>query len=210
MISNYEHVPKLHECSFLATEIEPYTRHTLDKTSFQSSVKKKTNQLVFIYLVTQNHLYSKNLQQTPTILCFYCKDLYPRIPEHQDFLFYEFPTNFYWISKFTARNYKEVLRALFNWVTVYSNNPLGFLEFQTWSPWPQGRTGEREAREVKWARANLLMGSKWKIGGWMVLVDVEQGAAAEGARRRGGSSRGLATRGGGLASLNLVKLSEGL
>jgi len=23
MISNYEHVPKLHECSFLATENEP-------------------------------------------------------------------------------------------------------------------------------------------------------------------------------------------
>ena len=93
MISNYEHVPKLHECSFLATENEPYTRHTLDKTSFQSSVKKKTNQLVFIYLVTQNHLYSKNLQQTPTILWFYCIDIFKRIPKHQDLLFYEFSTN---------------------------------------------------------------------------------------------------------------------
>mgnify|MGYP007010742099 CR=1 FL=1 len=44
----------------------------------------------------------------------------------------------------------------------------------------------------------------------MVLVDVEQGAAAEGARRRGGSSRGLATRGGGLASLELGRARLGM
>jgi hypothetical protein len=34
----------------------------------QSLVKKKIKQLVFIYLVTQNHLYSKILQQTPSLL----------------------------------------------------------------------------------------------------------------------------------------------
>jgi len=44
----------------------------------------------------------------------------------------------------------------------------------------------------------------------MVLVDVEQGAAAEGARRRGGSSRGLATRGGELASLELGEALRGV
>ena len=138
MISNYEHVPKLHECSFLATENEPYTRHTLDKTSFQSSVKKKTNQLVFIYLVTQNHLYSKNLQQTPSLLWFYCKELPLRIPKHPSLHFSEFPTIFYGISKFTAKITKESLVALFIWVTVYSHNPLGFLFFP---PEVHGRRG---------------------------------------------------------------------
>ena len=78
---------------------------------------------------------------------------------------------------------------LFICVTAYSNNPLGFLFFQPEVPGSRGRrTGKgagrnpamwvaggegKEAREVKWARANLLMGSKRKIGGWMVLVDVE-------------------------------------
>ena len=37
-------------------------------TWLQAIVKKKIKQLVFIYLVTQNHLYSKNLQQTPSLL----------------------------------------------------------------------------------------------------------------------------------------------
>ena len=83
-----------------------------------------------MHLATQINLYSKNFQQKPNILRFYCIELYTRIPEHQDLLFYEFPTNLYWISKFTSKNYKEVLRALFNWVYGYSNNPLGFLEFK--------------------------------------------------------------------------------
>ena len=106
-----------------------------------------------MYLVTQINMYNKNLQQTHSLLWLYCIELCTRIPKHQDLLFYEFPMNwfriskfaanyykqvpagtipmsFYWISKFTARNYKEVLRALFNWVYGYSNNPLGFLEFK--------------------------------------------------------------------------------
>ena len=58
----------------------------------QSTVKEKIKQLVFIYLVIQNHLHSKNLQQTPTILWFYCKDIYTRIPKHPSLHFSEFPT----------------------------------------------------------------------------------------------------------------------
>ena len=81
--------------------------------SFQASDKKKTKPLVFIYLVTQNHLHSKNLQQTPTILWFYCIELYTRIPKHPSLHFSEFAMIFYGISKIPARNYKEVLIALF-------------------------------------------------------------------------------------------------
>jgi hypothetical protein len=72
------------------------------KTSFQALDKKKTKHLVFIYLVTQNHLYIKNLQLKPNILWFYCIELFKRIPKHQDFLLYEFSTNWYRISKFAA------------------------------------------------------------------------------------------------------------
>ena len=68
------------------------------KTSFQALNKKKTKHLVFIYLVTQNHLYSKNFQQMPNILWFYCIDLNTRIPKHQSLYFSEFPMNFYGIS----------------------------------------------------------------------------------------------------------------
>ena len=64
-------------------------------TSFQASDKKKIKELVFIYLVTQIKIYSKNLQQNPNILWFYCIELFKRIPKHQDLLFYEFPMNLY-------------------------------------------------------------------------------------------------------------------
>ena len=73
------------------------------KTWLQSSVKKKIKHLVFIYLVTQNNLYSKNLQQTYTIFWFYCKELLSRIPKHSSLHFSKFPTIFYGISKFTAK-----------------------------------------------------------------------------------------------------------
>ena len=62
-------------------------------TRFQASDKKKIKEQVFIYLVTQNKIYSKNLQLKPNILWFYCIDLFKRIPKHQDLLFYEFFTN---------------------------------------------------------------------------------------------------------------------
>ena len=61
--------------------------------SFQASDKKKIKQLVFINLVTQIKIYSKNLQLKPNILWFYCIELFKRIPKHQDLLIYEFSTN---------------------------------------------------------------------------------------------------------------------
>ena len=65
-------------------EILVLQEQTTIKSSLQdmaiSSDKKKIKHLVFIYLVTQYHLYNKNLQPTPTILWFYCKEPYTRIP----------------------------------------------------------------------------------------------------------------------------------
>ena len=109
--------------------------------SFQASDKKKTKHLVFIYLVTQNHLYSKNLQLKPNILWFYCIELFKRIPKHQDLLFYEFSMNWSRISKFTEKYYKAVPKALLQWVWAYSNNPLGFCFFHPEVPGP-GQRGE--------------------------------------------------------------------
>ena len=62
-------------------------------TSFQASDRKKIKEQVFIDLVTQNKNYSKNLQLKPSILWFYCIDLFKRIPKHQDLLIYEFSMN---------------------------------------------------------------------------------------------------------------------
>ena len=109
-----------------------------------------------MYLVTQNNLYNKNLQQTPSLLCFYCKELLSRIPEQLDLLIYEFSTNFYWISKFTAKITKESLEILFICVYGYSNNPLGFRFFSTRGPWldqnrgraPAGLAGRFPAAQV--------------------------------------------------------------
>ena len=98
--------------------------------SFQASDKKKTKHLVFIYLVTQNHLYSKNLKLKPNILWFYCIELFKRIPKHQDLLIYEFSTNWYWISKITEKHCKPVPKTLLQWVTDIADNPLGFLKFK--------------------------------------------------------------------------------
>ena len=91
--------------------------------------------------MTQNNLYSKNLQQTPTILWFYCIDLFKSILKHQDLLFYKFSMNWYWISKFTTNHNKQVPIALFKCVTDYSKNTLGFLFFQPEVPGP-GQRGE--------------------------------------------------------------------
>ena len=62
-------------------------------TSFLASDKKKIKEQVFIYLVTQNKIYSKNLQLKPNILWFYCIELFKRFPKHPDLIFYEFSTN---------------------------------------------------------------------------------------------------------------------
>ena len=110
-------------------------------TSFQASDKKKIKEQIFIYLVTQIKIYSKNLQLKPNILWFYCIDLFKRIPKHQDLLFYEFSTNWYWISKFTEKHYKQVPKALLQWVWAYSNNPLGFCFFHPEVPGPGQRDG---------------------------------------------------------------------
>jgi len=82
-----------------------------------------------MYLVTQNSLYSKNLQPTPTILWFYCKELYTRIPKHQDLLFYEFPTIFYGISNFTAKITKESLEHYSHESRPIQITPWVFLSF---------------------------------------------------------------------------------
>ena len=99
-------------------------------TSFQASDKKKIKEQVFIYLVTQIKIYSKNLQLKPNIKWFYCIELFKRIPKHQDLLFYEFSTNWYWISKITANYYKQTPIALFPWVTDIADSPLGFFKFK--------------------------------------------------------------------------------
>ena len=100
------------------------------KTNFKSSDKKKIKEQVFIYLVTQIKIYSKNLQLKPNILWFYCIELFKRIPKHLDLLFYEFSTNWYWISKITANYYKQAPIALFPWVTDIADSPLGFFKFK--------------------------------------------------------------------------------
>ena len=63
------------------------------KTSFQASDKKKIKEQVFMYLVTQIKIYSKNLKLKTNILWFYCIELIKRIPKHQDLLIYEFSMN---------------------------------------------------------------------------------------------------------------------
>ena len=115
-----------------------------------------------MHLVTQINLYSKNFLQTPIILWFYCIELFTRIPEQLDLLFYEFSTNLYWISKFTARNYKEVLKALFIWVKVYSNNPLDFLEFQPEVPGRQTRTEQGRRRRFRGVGSPAVGGPRGK------------------------------------------------
>ena len=89
------------------------TQKFQSNTSFQASDKKKIKEQVFIYLVTQNKIYSKNLQLKHNILWFYCIELFKRIPKHPSLHFYEFPTIFYGISKFSAKITKGPLLLLF-------------------------------------------------------------------------------------------------
>ena len=108
-------------------------------------------------LVTQTQIYSKNLQLTPTILWFYCKELLSRIPKHKDLLFYEFPMNLYRISKFTANPNKQVPEGTIHMCLGFADSPLGFFEFKTEGPWlgqREGRrlTGQNRRREASAAR----------------------------------------------------------
>ena len=114
------------------------------KTSFQASDKKKIKEQVFIYLVTQIKFYSKNLQLKPNILWFYCIELFKRIPKHPDLLFYEFFTNWYWISKITANYYKEAPKGTIQLSLWLIKEHPGFSFLSTRGPWPGlGRgTGE--------------------------------------------------------------------
>ena len=91
-------------------------------------------------LATQIKFYSKNSQLMPNILWFHCIYIFKRIPKHQDLLFYEFSTNWYWISKITEKHHKEVPRALFMCHWLFKEHP-GFSFLSTRGPWAGSERG---------------------------------------------------------------------
>ena len=136
-----------------------------------------------MYLVTQIKFSSKKFQLTPSIFWFYCIERCTRILEQLDLLIYEFSTNFYWISKFTAKITKKPLLLLFIWVTSYSNNPPGFRFFSTWGPWPVVREGAQ-----RWPAKSRRGGHRrWGESG--VGASPGQGAPLGGLVVRGGARR---------------------